>query len=259
MRNRGSESGYLRLVQFRGAEQRPIRSNDQSWDTGGIFDLNVRVKNLGQAAAQMEAAGWQGVTDPAQFRLGPFEVKEWLARGPDGVRLAMIERISPPLEGWPNLHQLSRVFNSTQIVRDIDAALSFYRDLLGFQVYLEHHGASEQAGPNVLGLPHNLAATITRHLYILHPQKGNEGSVEILSYDGATGADFAAHAKPPNRGMLMLRFPVQDARALARRLQAQGAQLEFGPVRVKLAPYGECQLFGLRAPEGAWLEFFSVL
>ena len=44
--NPGTERGYLRLIQFDGVARVQIRSNTQSWDTGGIFDVNTRVADM---------------------------------------------------------------------------------------------------------------------------------------------------------------------------------------------------------------------
>jgi len=224
IRNPGSTTGYIRLLQFEGVEQTLIRSNTQPWDTGGIFDVNVRVVDLEKKQAQMQALGWQAVSDPVQFSFGPYVVKEWIVRGPDGLMFALIQRVKPTLTDWPNLKEFSRAFNSTQVVRDMDRALAFYRDVLGMKPYLEHRGASKEAGPNVLGLPHNLSTNIPRNIYILHPQGTNEGSVELLSFDGATGRDLADNAAPPNLGMLMLRFPTRDVEQLATRMKDQKAE-----------------------------------
>ncbi|MFQ5634159.1 MAG: hypothetical protein ACE5G3_02365 [Gammaproteobacteria bacterium] len=43
LRNPGSNTGYVRLVRFPAGPRQLIRSNDRPWDTGGIFDLNLRV------------------------------------------------------------------------------------------------------------------------------------------------------------------------------------------------------------------------
>ena len=193
LRNPGTATGYVRLLRFPQVSRRPIRSHDQAWDTGGIFDLNLRVADIDAVFASLSALHWQATSDPLEFIFGRFRVREWVVRGPDGVRYALIERVEPPLEGWPHMRQFSRVFNSTQIVRDIEAARSFYVDKLGFDVYLESNQPSPAAGPNVLGLPHNLAAEISRRVYIVHPRKANDGSVEILQFAGATGTDFAGH------------------------------------------------------------------
>jgi catechol 2,3-dioxygenase-like lactoylglutathione lyase family enzyme len=258
MANKGAESGFIRLVQFSGVTQQYIRSNDQSWDTGGIFDLNIRVKSMNKVFAQMQSLNWQASTDPVAFEFGKFSVKEWIVRGPDGVRFALIERLAPKLEGWPNLINFSRTFNSTQIVRDMDSALYFYRDVLGFTNYMEHHGASNEVGINVLGLPHNLTTEISRSIYILHPRGENEGSIELLSFDGAVGKDFSGQARLPNLGIAMLRIPVTNIQDLYDHLKRKDVTVVNPLVTVDVAPYGEVEQFTVSAPEGALLEFYEM-
>lgn len=258
LRNHGTESGFVRLIEFQGAPQVQIRSNGQTWETGGIFDINVRVRDLDGKFAELQARGWQGYADPIQLTFGPFTVREWLGRGPDGIVIALIQRLAPPLEGYPTLREFSRTFNSTQVVADIDESLRFYVDQLGFEVYVETQGPSEQPGPNVLGLPHNLVTGISRRTVIVHPEGGNDGSVELIEFDGATGRDFAALARPPNLGVLALRFPVSDVRALAAHLEDAGIELAAAPTRVELAPYGPVTVLALRGPNGEWLEFFQA-
>ena len=152
---------------------------------------------------------------------------------------------------------MSRLFNATQVVADLDAARAFYVDTLGFDVYLDHEGPSEVAGPNVLGLPHNLAASISRRVTIVHPQGTNEGSVELLAFDGASGRDFAALATPPNLGILMLRFPVTDMSAFAELISRRQLDIAMHRTQASVAPYGSIELMGLRGPGGVWLEFYQ--
>lgn len=255
--NPGTETGFLRLLQFAGVEQKQIRASAQSWDSGGLFDFNVRVKNMQSKHAQLQRRGWQAAAEPQRFVFGPFEVSEWIARGPDGIAMAMIERHEPPLEGWPNLREMSRTFNATQVVDDMPASLRFYRDTLGFKPYMEHRGVSQGEGDNVLGLPLNLARELEREVWILHPDGTNEGSVELLAFSGLQGRDLSARAVPPNLGLLMMRFPVTNIEALASHLRQSGYALEYDVTRVPLPPYGEVSMFAVRAPNGSWLEFFE--
>ncbi len=255
--NPGTERGYVRLIQFDGVEQQQIRSSAQSWDTGGWFDVNSRIVSMDRKFAELQARDWQAASDPVEFSFGPFVVKEWLARGPDGIVIALIERVQPPLEGHPHLREMGRLINATQIVTDIEAARDFYMNKLGFQSYLEHVGPSKEPGPNVLGLPHNVAAEVTRHVSILHPHKINEGSVELIEFDGAKGTDFSARAVPPNFGVLMLRFPVADIDAFAAHIASEGIEVVMPPRAVSLAPYGDVILMAVRGPDGVWIEFFE--
>ncbi|MEO0574795.1 MAG: VOC family protein [Pseudomonadota bacterium] len=255
--NPGTTRGYIRLIQFEGVEQVQIRSNAQSWDTGGWFDVNSRVRAMGQTFDAFQSLGWQATSDPVTFSFGKFVVTEWLARGPDGIVIAVIERIAPPLEGWPQLQKMSRIFNATQIVSDIDAARWFYFDVLGFEPYLTHESASKEAGPNVLGIPHNLATQIVRRVTIASPAGDNEGSVELLAFDGLTGADFSARSVPPNLGILMLRFPVKDMNSFYARMQQHDVTVAFAPVTTEIKPYGNVRLMAVRGPDGVWIEFYE--
>lgn len=259
MGNPGTDTGFIRLVQFEGVAQQQIRSGTQSWDTGGIFDFNVRVADMQRKHVELLGRGWQATADPERFVFGPFEVTEWITRGPDGVSIAMIERHTPELEGWPGLREFSRTFNATQVVSDMPASLRFYRDTLGFQPYLEHRGVSEGDGANVLGLPHNLARELEREVWILHPQGINEGSVELLAFDGLDGRDVSARAIPPNLGLLMKRFSVSDVNALEKHLRSSGYDTEYSPTALTVEPYGEVAMLAVRAPNGSWLEFFQPI
>ena len=255
--NPGSESGFVRVINFEGVEQVRIRPHDQAWEVGGIFNMNMRVGDMADVAQRITAAGWQAPSSPVRFAFGSFIVWEWIPRHSDGVRIAFIERVEPPLENWRNLRTTSRTFNSTQIVADLDRANTFYQGALGFETYLDHFGASDTPGEHVLGLSREAMTSIKRHVHILSPTGENEGSVELLQFEGYSGRDFSDRAKPPNLGNLILRFPVEDAATLADFLKRQGIALEYGPIDTTLAPYGDIKIFAVRAPDGAWLEFFE--
>ena len=206
----------------------------------------------------MHALHWHGASPPIRWDFGGLIVKEWLTRGPDNVRLALIERIEPPLPGADQPVGLGPVFNSSQIVRDMDAALDFYCRVLGFQ-----RAVSFQTGPlppaaNVMGLPPGLAAQASIDLHILHPKGVMEGSVEIVSVNGAGGLDLSDTARLPNFGMALLRLPVRGLSLLADHLRRQGWPLAMPLTQVTLAPHGVVDLLAVRSPEGARLEFYEV-
>ena len=255
--NPGTDRGFVRIVQIDGVEQRQIRSSAQSWDTGGWFDVNSRVLDMEGKFREFQERDWQAVSDPVQFTFGPFVVKEWLVRGPDGIVFALIERVQPPLDGYPYLREMSRLFNATQIVTDMEAAKHFYVEQLGFEIYLENSGPSKSPGPNVLGMPHNIAAEVPRHVAIVHPDATNEGSVELLQFEGLQGADFSERAVPPNLGILTLRFPVKDIDAFEKLAAIEGFDVEMPPTRLRMRPYGNVTIMAIRGPDGVWLEFFE--
>ncbi len=252
-----SDTGFVRFVCFEGLAQTEIRANDQPWDSGGIFDINIRVENMAQVRDKMVDAQWQANTDPVLHHFGPFSVTEWVPRYSDGTRLALIERLAPPLEGWPNLKHFSRVFNSTFIVRDIQRSVHFFRDVLNMQEYIHTPSTELTAGPNVFGLPHNLSDTISHEIYILHPEKLNEGSVELIQLNGVTGRDLSANAHLPNLGVAMLRFPVENVEYLYQHLLDHQIPIVSKLQTLEVSPYGTTKRFIVSAPEGGWLEFFE--
>jgi catechol 2,3-dioxygenase-like lactoylglutathione lyase family enzyme len=257
--HRNGSVGHVRLMQLdKAGPQADMRADDQCWDAGGIFDLNVRVRDVAVAADALHALHWHGASPPIRWDFGGRIVKEWLTRGPDNVRLALIERVEPLLPEAEQPVGFGPVFNSSQIVRDMDAALDFYCRVLGFQ-----RAVSFQTGPlppaaNVMGLPPGLAAQASIDLHILHPRGVMEGSVEIVSVSGAGGLDLSDTARLPNFGMALLRLPVRGLSLLAEHLLRQDWPLAMPPTRVTLAPHGVVDLLAVRSPEGAWLEFYEV-
>lgn len=250
--------GTVRLVCFDDlAGQSLIREDDQCWDTGGIFDLNIRVLNVARKAAALRSQGWHGAAPPVQWDFGVLTVKEWLVKGPDNVRLAIIERVAPPLEGFTHLRKFSQVFNSSQIVTDMAAAKSFYCDVLGFAMSYRFQIDTIPPGPNVFGLPENVAKNVGLELNIVHPKGAMEGSVELVKFTGAQGLDMSADARPPNLGIAALRFPTKGLAALAQRLRQHSWPIEFSRQEILLPPFGRVAMLAVRAPDGAWLEFFE--
>lgn len=257
--NPGTERGFIRLIEFEGEPADFIRPNAQSWDTGGLFDFNMRVADMTAARRALMDAGWTGASEPIEFSFGPFVVKEWLPRGLDGVRLAVIERVQPPLEGWPHIKKFSRAFNATMIVADIEAARRFWREGMGFKSYIEHKAPSKEAGPNVLGLPHNLATEIVRDVSILHPDGKNEGSIELLAYEGAAGSDFSGRTDMPHRGLARLRFPAEGLAGVRQHISGLGYPVTEIAKGLSISGVGIVNVFVATAPGGTKIEIYETV
>ncbi|MSO97231.1 MAG: hypothetical protein EXR11_03290 [Rhodospirillaceae bacterium] len=98
LRAKGTATGFIRLVKFPNTlAQRQIRSGGQAWDTGGIFDVDVRVRDAQAAMVALQARGQNALHDPVVWGFGPMSVRQVLMMLDDGICLAMIERVSPPL------------------------------------------------------------------------------------------------------------------------------------------------------------------
>lgn len=255
--NPGDSSGYLRIYQLNSAGQEEIRAATHSWDSGGIFDLNLRIHSTDAVYPLLLERSWQPVSAPVPWRFGSSEVTECLLRGPDAAVFAIIERRDPPLRGW-NFQTFSRVFNSSQVVGDMKAALDFYQ-ALGFQQVVSHSGPLPNLAGRVLGLSAQEAASEALQLRILHPQGEMDGSVELVEFTGKNGKDLSSRALPTNLGITALCFPVSNIREFASHLERQQISMQTpGIIETHIEPYGTVNLLAVQTPDGAWLEFFET-
>lgn len=252
------ERGPLRVVVFHGVDQRLIRSSQHIWDSGGHFDVDIYSNNANAIYAALQRHGWTAFHDSADYGFGDLQVREVIIIGPDGFVIGLIERRAPPLD-WPEgLGAMTRQFNSSQIVRDYDAAAAFYRDVLGWKPLFEVAATGEGEPGVMLGLPMPQCADVERRVGIWHPEGTNDGSVELIQCTGIGARDFAEHAVAPNIGLLSLRFPVTDAPALAAQIEASNWPLYTRPMQFEIAPYGRVTMFSVRTPDGAILEFYQT-
>ncbi len=257
-----SDTGHIRLFSIQGQEQEQIRPASKTWDTGGIFDLDLRVKNLLPLVKPLAAHGVKGLSEPIDWQFGTFFVREWITRGPDSAVLALIERLAPPLEGWDELNGFSHVFNSSQIVADMQDSISFYKKL-GFEIILNHNGPLQGRGGEVLGIDPEQAPQTPIPLIIMQPPGADSGSVELVSFEKAgpvyQGKSLADRARPYNLGLNLLRFPLSDLAGYLEHVQQAGIRVEDpGVVTTSIYPYGDTELMAIRTPDGAWLEFFQA-
>ncbi|HPF27469.1 MAG TPA: hypothetical protein P5528_01220 [Steroidobacteraceae bacterium] len=255
----GAAKGAIRLVKFHGGRQRLMRSSAHTWDPGGIFDIDVYTRNARQVYRALQAEGWSAYGEPTNYSWGGFDVCEVVATGPDGLVIALIEpkRIPPGFRGFRGF---TRAFNSAQVVSDYDATLSFFTDKLAWQVFVDTavQGVLEP-GAEVLGIPPAFAENVLRRIGIVHPDGGNDGSLEPISMPELSGRNVGEHCVAPNLGWLSYRMPVADAGDYLHQLRARQVKPYAALRRMKVAPYGMLDTFSVRTPDGAIIEFYSAV
>lgn len=254
-----SPRGAIRLLSVEGAPASLMRDGAQAWDTGGIFDINIRALNDVVALHKhLGTAGYRAHAPITDWDFGALSVREVVESDADGLCIALMERVHPPLSGYEGIRgNASWVFNSTQVVPDFAAARALFVDHLGWVPVQETEGfAGNSAGANCMGLPPSLAPTIPISIGIYQAQGRMAGSVEVISF-GCTGHDFSS-ARPPQRGWAALRFPVTDVARFAAAMTSAGC--EVGAVRnFPWAPYGSVEGVSAITPWGARLEALRLL
>ncbi|MEM9878962.1 MAG: hypothetical protein AAF862_06765, partial [Pseudomonadota bacterium] len=129
----GAKDGYIRLVDFEGAKQRPIRVGARAWDTGGFFSLMMRGRGVDEIFDEAIALGFQAESEPIRFVFEPTDgsppsdLKNVVLKAPDGINFAIYERLSPALAPFWQFERLSQPFNAMQMVADTTATEAFYQ------------------------------------------------------------------------------------------------------------------------------------
>lgn len=256
--------GWVRFVQLAGAgHQLRIRAGAMPWDTGGIFSLMVRTRNMAALVDAVVARGWSLVTDPLTFDYNGQVLTNAILRGPDGVAFGAYERVKPTLAGWPHMKLISQPFNAMQMVRSRDATRDFHRDVLGFVAFVDDDTRKSKPEESNFGFPINLTTAYTTKAAIMHPRgkpgakERDNGRVELIEWDGFDGRDLASRAAWPNLGIMMLRWAVADAAATANRLAGSGVIPARPCATAMVEPYGITEAFSLRTPDGVLYEVFT--
>jgi hypothetical protein len=258
--NAGSKYGYVRLVRIHDVPQQVIRPGGRWWDTGGMFNINVLVRDLDATEAGLAALGWNAVALVDDYVYpGNVRGRSQMMLGPAGVVLSFQQRISPPLSGWPDFDGATHIEVGYQIVNDFDAWQKFWSETVGLSTRDPRVRRSDKpVGKNDYGLPHDLVGVENSRQGGANPRKGGEQLLGARQFLTAQGHDFAERAKPPNLGLMTLRLPFADIDPLLARVRAAGIALAAQPQIVDLPPYGTVKLAAFRSPgSGMWVEVFE--
>ena len=260
--NAESKYGYVRLVEIDRPDRQIIRPGGRWWDTGGMFNFNVLVRNLDATIAGLRQLGWTSAALPEIYeRPGNVRGKSMIMIGPDDIVVSFQERQSPPLQGWPPFDGASHIEVGYQVVTDVARWFEFYTGTLGFPAVggIRDSKSDKPLGQNSYGLPHNLVGVMDGRQANIRPRDKMEQSLGARQFPNAEGHDFSDRARPPNLGIISARLPVPDILAMREKLMAAKADIVSDLQVVKLSPYGDVRALAVRSPGGSgfWLELFQ--
>ena len=143
-------SGVCEVVLLPVASTTPVlRPLDCAVTTpGGLFDINMRTWDSDWAREFLHTHGWRELVPAVAWQFGEVQTSEGLYIQDDGIVVAVMQRLSPPLEGI-EFDRMSDVFNSTQMVSNVETTLAFLK-VLGFERFIDHAGPLPGEGPRVL-------------------------------------------------------------------------------------------------------------
>ena len=245
-----TDGGYIRfeLTAPDAVSTRPFGS--QSWDTGCYFSVMMRAKNLPSIILDAQKLGWAPLTEMAYLEFGPSKLNiVVLGHKTTGIQVQLYERLTTPIpEGFPEFERLSRPFNVMQMVKDRNAAYTFYRQGLGFEnFYFGKPSLSEKLEIMPLGIPKSLTMTVPYHTGIVTPKVGLEwGRMEMIQVDMPDGKNLTEACQAGNIGIHTVGFEIPDLREAEDALRARGVAIR------KNSTAGS---FQIKSPDGANIEF----
>lgn len=257
--------GWVRLIELEGASRKIIRPHAQAWDTGGLFSIMTRTADAERNLADAEKIGWTAYNVPYDFgfgdlkEFGELKLRNLILRGPDGVNVSTYEWVKPKRADATPAGSVSKAFNSMQMVADLDAAVTFYVDGLGFRLIHRDRFLDPAETPTNFALPVNHATKVARNYAIVIPEGAHEeaGRVELMQFEGFKGRDLAARADLAGLGITTLVFPTSDLGRIEARIREKGLRLVRAPAAIALPPWGAGRALTVASPEGAFMTFFE--
>jgi catechol 2,3-dioxygenase-like lactoylglutathione lyase family enzyme len=139
--------------------------------------------------------------------------------------------------------------HTSYTVRDLDEALHFYRDLLGFEVVLIRPEITHTYWRSVVGFPDAVARDAVLQI------PGTEHQLELIEYKHPKGTP--QDTTPNNPGSSHVAYLVDDLPALYQRLKESGATFISEPIYLDAGPNKGGWSLYMRDPSGTIIEMFQ--
>jgi hypothetical protein len=204
--------------------------------------------------------GWWTETPITELEFGTSKLKIVIFKGPQGLQVQAYERLSPPLPlSFPDFDGLSVPFNIMQTVKSREVAKHFFVDQLGFDTLFYGPPVISQKETQIpLGIPLNQTTKSRYQAGILYPIASEVGRVELVEFLDLKGEDYRKQCEAPNFGILSIKFPINDVNESLDELEHRGISQEMKISNIDLAPYGNIDIFSIKSPDGANIEFYSM-
>lgn len=258
----GSAVGRILLVQF-DAPAGNVRGPALTRQFLGLWNLNFYTLDIDGAARELAAHGCPSWTPPAAYEIdgSTGAPTEAIVDGPDGVIFNLVQPQGPPdtlvgqVRAFLDARGTTRtgfteVVTTCHQVDDMAAAVAFYRDGLGLEVWIDAVFAKEVTN-RFLDLPLDGRTHVVflkgDHLF------GKVALSQPLNYPLPNRAPWG---EAPATGYLAMGFEVDDAAAALAAVERTGATLYGeGPAVLDLPGLGERRCALVRTPGSGALSW----
>ena len=245
LRTPGAETGWLHFVQFR-APGDAIRKDAAPTDRCAK-NLDVNCVNMPVLVEQLKNAGYEFRSAISEYEIDGLGVREVQMPVHDGVNVVFIEVLGEGFDVDYTAKGFAGLTSFVVIVPDAQIETEFYQALFGFAEIMRHR-ISGPAIEQAAGLPPGTALDmrLTGHPDNLF------GRMELIEYEGISGANLFARAVPPATGILSAGFRVASIEAFKQHAAEQGVTIG-GECEVE-TPFATGTVLQLCSPAGLRIE-----
>ncbi len=238
----GSSMG-VELIEYRNIDRKPVSPRFQD---PGAANLTLSVRDIDATLARLKKAGARVITAAgAPVAIGGRSRNVFL-QDPDGF---VIELGQPDVLPAPAAETAGSVFRAgfEAAIRDTDASVAFYRDLLGFQANVAATFNDNRLMAETAGAP----GAQFRQSRLQVP--GTSAAMTLIEFRNVERKALSPRVQDP--GMAMIQLMVRDLDGLLKTLKAGGAAV--------MSPDGEAATLGairiavVRDPNNLFLELIE--
>jgi len=244
------QSTLLELIEFTPRSGRKIREGVGSLDQG-LYDVAFLVRDIEGIYQELTGKGYTFVSPPIGYQPNwvPHQVKEVILIGPDGVRIVHFQRMKE--EDYGSQGNYVKLNHSAQIVNTTDEAVKFYCGILGLDL-LGQMTAPKGAVQDILAIPQDTEV----NLAFVNSKDADTLQMECiqLSLDNKSLAQIA---RPPNLGLFMISFKVDNLSSLVETLKRNKVAILSGPVELHTRLRGKIRAITVEGPGGTMVELFE--
>jgi len=236
----------------------PTCRNGDRWGDIGYLSSGYRAENLAMLARHLERSGVSFKVPIQSIQLTDGRRREFaFLRDPDGNILELIDT-HPGVSRRPAVSGLMQI---TIGVRDLDRAICFYRDILGYdKVLFESSGRASALDPLFRGKLNQREVLLGRSSSLgglfVSPDGGTLRLVQALDYEGKQLSEGRPWGYP---GLQMeCCYEVRDIRSAVEKLKADKQEIFRPPTYLNLGSGSHGYFAFVKDPDGNLVEFVEV-
>jgi catechol 2,3-dioxygenase-like lactoylglutathione lyase family enzyme len=222
------EAGFgLELTEFANFDGHPAQAMPTD---PGAADIIFRVRDMDKVLAAIQKSGAPVVSrggKTVEMKTAGGKVRSVLVRDPDGY---LVQAIEVPVSEATASGTVQPGIALGLAVADMDKAVKFYRDLLGFQLSGSESFSNDKERLALVNAPKGAKVRMMTGNF-----PGSTGRIELYEYKGVAGKPF--HLRMPDPGAPSMTLRVVDLDTLLPTLKAFGTNFEsangepvqFGP------------------------------